>query len=580
MRNRSKIIGDAPCPQCRKHGRDRTGNHLILFEDGGAYCNRCSYTESTPLTKNVSRHAEGDSTPGLQPGKGSSVPSTTNKKNHMNMPTVQDVLSYMPRALPERGLTFDTVNHFGVRVHVDETSGEPTQHFYPLTSKGRVVRFKVRDVQSKSFSTLGPTTQCDLFGQSEARAGKTLFVTEGELDALSVYQALVTHSSLQDYSPAVVSVPHGAASAAKALSENSEFVNSYEKVVFVFDQDDAGAAGLKAACQCVPGKSYYVDLPYKDPNEMLMAGKSEDLKWLLMKPKLYQPDNIVNVADAWEMYKESSNIVSYPYPREWTELNKKTYGVRPGSVITVASGSGCGKTQFLRELKYHYHTTTDWKQGDISLEESISDSMAGLMALHLNKRIQLPDVQVTKDEERQAFDYLFSDGRWSMYDHFGGMDDENLFTKLRYLAATGHKVIYLDHLSIIVSEYASEGGERERIDTIMTRLAKMAKEFGLIIFLVVHLKKSSGFDRPFEEGAKPSLDDLRGSGSIKQLSWDVLFLTRNQQHPDEYCANTSLITVGKCRFTGRTGDADYLNFSDTTGRMSRVAEPFGWSNTK
>jgi len=131
MRNRSKIIGDAPCPQCRKHGRDRTGNHLILFEDGGAYCNRCSYTESTPLTKNVSRHAEGDSTPGLQPGKGSSVPSTTNKKNHMNMPTVQDVLSYMPRALPERGLTFDTVNHFGVRVHVDETSGEPTQHSLP-----------------------------------------------------------------------------------------------------------------------------------------------------------------------------------------------------------------------------------------------------------------------------------------------------------------------------------------------------------------------------------------------------------------------------------------------------------------
>ena len=41
----SKIVGDMPCPECRRNGRDRTGNHLILFEDGGAHCNRCGYKE-------------------------------------------------------------------------------------------------------------------------------------------------------------------------------------------------------------------------------------------------------------------------------------------------------------------------------------------------------------------------------------------------------------------------------------------------------------------------------------------------------------------------------------------------------
>ena len=41
----AKIIGDTACPQCRKSGGDRSGNHLMLFEDGGAYCNRCEYSE-------------------------------------------------------------------------------------------------------------------------------------------------------------------------------------------------------------------------------------------------------------------------------------------------------------------------------------------------------------------------------------------------------------------------------------------------------------------------------------------------------------------------------------------------------
>jgi hypothetical protein len=60
------------------------------------------------------------------------------------------------------------------------------------------------------------------------------------------------------------------------------------------------------------------------------------------------------------------------------------------------------------------------------------------------------------------------------------MDDASLFNKLRYFGATGHRAIFLDHLSIVVSEYAAEGNERERIDTVMTKLAKLAKELKLL----------------------------------------------------------------------------------------------------
>ena len=131
--------------------------------------------------------------------------------------------------------------------------------------------------------------------------------------------------------------------------------------------------------------------------------------------------------------------------------------------------------------------------------------------MDLNKRISLPDVQVSEEDERQSFEKLFSSGRISLYDYFGGMDDNNLLNKLKYFAITGHRFIFLDHLSIVVSEYAAMGGERERIDTLMTKLAKFVKEFNVVLFLVVHLRKPDSSGTPFELGAPPTLDALRGS---------------------------------------------------------------------
>ncbi len=488
--------------------------------------------------------------------------------------SVEDYLEYPIRALPTRGIRQEVCEHFQVRVSLSETDGQTiTSVFYPIFKNKSLSGFHVR-LMPKTFSYVGDAKGSDLWGLHASHSGKTLYVTEGREDAMALYQCLTDQSSLRDWHPSVVSI--GGSHAHSALAEHMDVIDQYEKIVFVLDNDPAGKDTLTKACQVFPHKSYVVTLPLKDPNDMLLAGKQEELYWLCMKPKKYQPDNIIDGADTWDIYLKNRDSQCIPYPSAWSDLNAKTYGVRPGSIVTIASGSGSGKTQLMRELKYHFHCTTDFKFADIALEEGISDTVGGMMALHLNKRIQLPDVQATDDELKSAHDFLYSQHRWSLYDHFGGMDDESLFTKLRYFAATGHKIIYLDHLSIIVSEYAANGGERERIDTIMTKLAKIVKEFGIILFLVVHLKKAAGSGQSFEEGCKPSLDDLRGSGSIKQLSWDVLFITRNQQHPDSYCANTSLVSVGKCRFTGRTGDADYLNFQDRTGRMIKVAKPTGW----
>lgn len=557
----AQIIGDEACPQCREMGRDKTGNHLILFDDGNKYCNRCHYFESKDGTQTKTNQGEG---------------SDVIQHDKLTFAEVQELPTF---GIPHKGIKADACEHFGVRTEFDG-QGEPVRTWYPHYTNGRLDGYKGKS-RDKQFSAVGNIKGGELFGQSVAPgASSLLVVTEGEDDAIAVWQCLRDRSDLVGWSPSVVSVPHGAGGALKDISENLEFISAYDRVVLCFDQDDEGRRAVEAVCPILAGKVFVCKLPEKDANDMLLAGKGDELKWAIVKhAKKYQPDGIVNGADTWERYKHSSNLQCVPYPDGWDELNRMTYGFRPGSIVTITSGTGLGKTQLLGELKYHIWKTTEWGIADISLEEDVGDSVSRLMSIHMGRRLHLPDVSVQEEHEKRVHEELFSTERFSFYDHFGGMDDSSLFNKLRYFGATGHRAIFLDHLSIIVSEYAAQGGERERIDTVMTKLAKLAKELEVVIFLVVHLRKE-GSGRSFEQGTVPTLDDLRGSGSLKQLSWDVIALSRNQQHYDPYCKNVSKLTVLKCRFTGRTGPAGYLKFDEDTGRMVAVPEPANYSEER
>ena len=486
--------------------------------------------------------------------------------------TYDEVNTFPIFSIPHKGIGREACAAYDVRTEFNG-QGEPIRTWYPHHNSEGLTGYKGKS-REKQWAVVGNTREGLLFGQHHVKPGGNLLIlTEGEDDALAIWQQLRESSGLEGWVPSVVSISHGASGAAGDVTRNLEFVDSFKKVVICFDNDEAGKDATNAVAQLIPGKAHVAKLALKDANDMLLAGRGEELKWDILKhARKYQPDGIINGADTWERYSAASTQQCYSYPSTWIELNRMTYGYRLGSLVTITSGTGVGKTQLMRELKYHVWESTNLGIADISLEEDVGDSVSGLMSLRMGQRLHLPDVEREGHLERAAHDELFASGRFMFYDHFGGMDDNNLLGKIRYFAACGCQTIFLDHLSIVISEYAAEGNERERIDTVMTKLAKIAKELNVVIFIVVHLRKVGGGES-FEQGAIPSLDDLRGSGTLKQLSWDVIALSRNQQHPDYYCRNISQLTVLKCRFSGRTGPADYLSFNTDTGRMVGVAKP-------
>jgi twinkle protein len=269
-------------------------------------------------------------------------------------------------------------------------------------------------------------------------------------------------------------------------------------------------------------------------------------------------------------------VKSLPFPEHWQKMNHMGYGLRLGELDVWTSGSGMGKTQFFRELKLHVLDTTDACVADIALEEPLEDTVESLCALRMNKRIHLPDVEYTDEELRAAWETTAGTGRYFMYDAFGSMEQDALIDKIRYFAtALDCKYIFLDHLSIVVSGYASDGNERTVIDEIMTALKSLTVELGVWIGVIVHLRKVDGGSRgkSFETGLVPTLDDLRGSGSLKQLANSVYAVSRNQQAETDIEKHTSRLHVLKCRFSGRTGPADWLRFNEETGRMEEGCDP-------
>ena len=184
--------------------------------------------------------------------------------------------------------------------------------------------------------------------------------------------------------------------------------------------------------------------------------------------------------------------------------------------------------------------------------------------------MHLPDTVATDEERLDAFNATLGTDRVFLFDHFGSTGVDNIVSRVRYMAkGLGCKYVVLDHVSIVVSAQAN-GDERKALDEIMTRLRMLVQETGIALFIVSHLKRPDS--KGHEEGAATSLSQLRGSGSIAQLSDMVLGLERNGQAEDPEERNTTHVRVLKNRFCGTTGKATPLLYDHITGRMLEVLE--------
>lgn len=519
----SRKIGHEPCPNCG------SPDNLGRYDDGHGHCFGCGYHEP----------ARG--------GRGSYTRVEMEEKGFVEGE---------PRALANRKITQETCAKWGYLVGEDD-EGAPCHIANYRDATGKLTHQKLRRA-GKKFTMIGGS-KAPLYGMWLWGKGKSLVITEGEIDALSYSQAF-------DNRYAVVSVPNGASSAAKDIARYLEYLDAFERIVIMFDQDEPGRkAAEEVAMLLPPGKAYIAVLPEKDANDVLVKQGAAALVKAFWEAKSWRPDGIVSGAEfTVEQLKQACPPgYTLPYPR----LQDKLYGLRKGELTLLTAGSGIGKSSWAREIAYYLHQHHHCTIGNVYLEESNAKTAQAYIAIHSNiplgKLRAHPDL-LSDEQWEKALDEVIHEGMW-FYNHFGSLDSTNLLSKLRYLAVVCKvDFIILDHISIVTSgiESSSEG-ERKDIDILMTRLRSLVEQTGVGVIAIVHLKRVK--DKVFNEGSEVSLSDLRGSGSLEQLSDNVLALERDQQ--DEEKKDISNSRVLKCRETGDTGLGDTLLYERGTGRL-------------
>ena len=469
-------------------------------------------------------------------------------------------------ALTARGISKETCQKAGY--WIAKVDGVMYQVADYRDQNGNIVSQKVRD-KDKNFKTTGSHKSDALFGKHLWNGGKKIVVTEGEIDMLTVME-------LQDCKYPVVSLGHGASAAKKTCAANYEYFDQFEQIILMFDMDEAGRKAVEEAAQVLPaGKVRVAVLPCKDANECHLNGNDREIMEQVWNAGPWIPDGVVSALSLRERIREhlsSEESVGLLFSG-CTGINDKTLGARGGEVIMVTSGSGMGKSTFVRQQALQWGTAMGKKVGLAMLEESVEETAEDLIGLHNRVRLRQSDSLKREIIENgkfdQWFDELFGNDTFHLYDSFAEAETDRLLAKLAYMrSGLGCDVIILDHISIVVSA-SGESDERKMIDNLMTKLKGFAKSTGVVLVVICHLKNPDK-GKAHEEGRPVSITDLRGSGALRQLSDTIIALERNQQGD---MPNLVLVRILKCRFTGDTGIAGYMEYNKETGWL----EPSSYS---
>ena len=478
----------------------------------------------------------------------------TQREYDMSGDSLQDISNYDSAGVRERGLTKTACDEYDMKVSYD-SNGTVNAHYYPYTVKGKIVAYKKRTLP-KEFRVVGDlkNAKLELFGQSKFQPGGfKVIITEGELDAIAVQQAML--NKYKKVYP-VVSLP--SSSNMKILVANRDWLRSFKEVILMFDQDDAGEKAVAEAAKIIGwDKTKVASLSSNDPCDALIANPSEIIS-SVFSARRYTPAAIVRGEAIWEAYVERKSVESIPYPKCLEGLNHKLDGMRKGEIVLFTSGTGSGKSTMIKEIILELEDNTDESIGLVSLEESIGDSAEKFIKM-------FTPADPTVEQERKAFERVFGNERLILLDHNGAVSDSSLIDQIENLCLLGCQYIILDHITIAVSEGADGKTGNEAIDSVMSDLLKIVKKHNVWLGLISHLRKSQG--RSFEEGHLSSIDDIKGSGSIKQISFDIITFSRNLVAEDEDERNTIKLRVLKSRFTGRTGDCGSAYYDTRTNRL-------------
>lgn len=504
--------------------------------------------------------------------KGYAPQRITKSQEEIDEELAEILTTYPSRNLPDRKLRAETLDTFGVKVGVSESDGETiVSHYYPYYKDGQLSSYKVRLVQDKRMWAIGSLKGVDLFGWDMALASgaKKLFITEGELDALSLYQIFKDHNKNTAYDslePAVVSLSNGAGGAVRELLRNIKVIREhFKEIILVFDMDAPGRKAAEDVLKVIP-EVLVAHLPAKDANECLVQGRSKACYNAIVF-NASKPKN-TRIVSGSSLHEAGRKAPEFGFSWPWRHITKATRGIRLGETIYIGAGQKQGKSEVVNTLASHFIKEHGWKVFLVKPEEANVKTYKMVAGKLVGKFFHDPTREFDEDAYERAGKLLAENlFMLDLYQHIGW---ETLKTDIRAAANEGCRAIIIDPITNLVNGLDS-GQQNTKLQEIAQELSSLALDLNVVIFIFCHLRNPDN-GPPHERGGEVLSSQFAGSRAMARSCNLMLGLEGNRDpslSPEE--RNLRTLVLLEDRENGEVGRFG-LYWDRNTGLFNEVGQ--------
>jgi twinkle protein len=449
------------------------------------------------------------------------------------------VLTYLTET---RGLTVDTLKAYRIRSHT-----RPSQHntdfvaFQFACPDGEPVMLKSTGIKATDQGKKDTWTTAPyytLWGWWMVKpSDRTIIITEGEYDAMSVHQ-------LNPGVP-VLSLPAGSSNLT-FIENDFDALQRFEKILICTDADEAGEkCAAEMAKRLGQARCFRIrpPSPYKDANECLTKCNDESLdvlQWISAATS-YDPPTLRScksfrreLADALRNRQTKGNVNDFLFP-------SIPFAFRDGETTIVSGLPGHGKSDFLYQS--HLNEMKTGRKVCIASFEIPPRRMLEIIIW------QLIGHEIASEEDMdKGLEWL--DERLFWFCPKGATKWKELLADFDYAAARWSVSRFvIDSLHFLVEKEDYQGQ-----DEFMRAVAEFSTLKGIHTAVVCH---SLG-----KKGTKeiPSMGDVEGSGGITKPVDNGITIWRNaakgealEENPDDVATQNlhdGMIIVWKQRLTG------------------------------
>jgi len=341
------------CPFCGE-----TKGHLYMNQqDGAFFCHKCNergnlitlqkhfgdYQKDRPqMNRPYQKQQQAIKAAFLEQGTPYHAPEEKKATEaHQRLLNDKNALEYIT---VQRGLKVETVKAFNVGLDIDQSGG----HWLtiPHYEKGKLINIKSRSLPpaEKTFRRVKDCRSI-LFNSDCLAASKTVYLCEGEIDALTLWDkgeknVIATTTGASSFDPAWV-----------------DQLKDVQKIIIVYDPDEPGQKGAREVARRLGyDRCFNVALPDgQDLNEYFMAGNAiaDFIAYVSDNARQFNIAGIMTLAEGLSKFKEEINKPAQASGLKtgWTSLDRiiKT-GFMPGELVVLSAPPKIGKSTLALQI--------------------------------------------------------------------------------------------------------------------------------------------------------------------------------------------------------------------------------------